>query len=65
MEKYAKDLCRHDCHPLCPPSDSGGKSKLNAYALLHAAVGGRPFTPLPHRMSALPSHASSWQCAVL
>ncbi len=56
MEKYAKDLRRHECRPLCPPSDSGGKSKLDADALLHAAVGGRSFTPLPHRMSALPTH---------
>ena len=56
MEKYAKDLRRHECRPLCPPSDSGGKSELDADALLRAAVGGRPFTPLPHRMSALPTH---------
>ena len=57
--KVTKRSSRHECRPLCPPSDSGGKSKLDAYALLHAAVGGRPFTPHPHRMSALPPHASS------
>ncbi len=51
---------RHECRPLCPPSNSCGKSKLDAHALLHAALGGRPFTPRPHRMSAFPAHSRQW-----
>ena len=75
--KVYKRSSRHECRPLCPPSDSGGKSELDADALLHAAVGGRPFTSLPHRMSAFPPtvvygplcrkwtiHVSTPQCAM-
>ena len=58
-------LRRHECRPLCPPSDSVGKSKLDAYALLHAAVGGLQFTPLPYRMSAWPTHISPWHESAL
>lgn len=56
---------RHECRPLCPPSNRCGKSKLDADALLHAAIGGRPFTPLPHRMSAWPTHTATWCDACL
>jgi hypothetical protein len=63
--KGTKRSSRHECHPLCPPSDSGGKSKLDAYALSHAAVGGWPFTPLLHRMSASPTHSATWQTTTI
>ena len=58
-------LRRHECHPLCPPSNSCGKSKLDADTLLHAAIGGRPFTSRPHRMSALPAHIRQWADVVM
>jgi len=63
--KVCKRSSRHECRPLCPPSDSGGKSKLDAYALLHAAVGGWPFTPLLHRMSASPTHSATWRTTTI
>ena len=47
-------LRRHECRPLCPPSNSCGKSKLDADALLHAAIGGRLFTPLLPRHVGIP-----------
>ena len=54
IKKLAKNQADMNAPSLCPPSDSDGKSELDADALLHAAVGGRPFTSLPHRMSAFP-----------
>ena len=56
---------RHECLPLCPPPYSGGESKLDANALSHAAVWNWPFTPRPHRMSALPTHIVSLHDTVL
>ena len=52
--KVCKRSSRHECRPLCPPSNSCGKSKLDADALLHAAIGGRPFTSLPPRHVGIP-----------